>query len=162
MEKLLHTTRISIPEKERIELIAILNSTLASTTDLYIQLKQAHWNIKGMEFIGVHELLDGIAEEIEEQVDIVAERVTTLGGTALGTLQQAVTHTQLPAYPINIFSVKDHLTRLAHHIAMLGEFSRNNIKAAEKLGDMATGDIYIDLTRLLDKRLWFLEAHLQK
>ena len=162
MKKLLHTTRISIPEKERVEIIALLNKSLASTTDLYIQLKQAHWNIKGMEFIGVHELLDEIAEEVEDQVDIIAERITTLGGTALGTLQQAAKHTQLPVYPIDIFTIKDHITHLAHHMAMLGEFSRDNIKRTEKIGDTATSDIYIDLTRLLDKRLWFLEAHLQK
>ncbi|MGE0206952.1 MAG: DNA starvation/stationary phase protection protein Dps [Candidatus Babeliales bacterium] len=162
MKKLLHKTRISIPEKKRVALIALLNKTLASVADLYAQLKQAHWNIKGMEFIAVHLMLDTIAEEVEEHVDIVAERVTTLGGTALGTLQEAVKNTQLRTYPTDIFAIKDHLEHLAHNFAILGELSRNNVDETEELDDMGTNDLYIDLVRMLDKNLWFIEAHLQK
>ncbi len=162
MKNMLHATKMSLPEKDRVEIIGLLNKTLASTSDLYAQLKQAHWNIKGMQFIALHLLLDKIAEEVEEQVDIVAERVTSLGGTALGTLQEAVKNTQLRVYPVDIFAEKDHLEHLTHNFAILGELSRNNIDEAEKLGDMATNDLYIDLVRMLDKNLWFLEAHLQK
>ena len=158
----LHASRISLPEKDSIELIALLNKTLASTTDLQAQLKQAHWNVKGMEFISLHKLFDEIAEEVENQVDIIAERVTSLGGTALGTIQEAVKNTQLRKYPVDIFAAKDHLEHLAHNFAILGELARNNIKATEELGDMATNDIYIVLVRMLDKNLWFIEAHLQK
>ena len=162
MKKLTHATKISIPEKKRIEIIAILNKSLASTADLYAQLKQAHWNVKGMEFISLHKLFDDIAEEVEGHVDTIAERITALGGTALGTLQQAVKNTALRLYPIDIFTAKEHLTHLTHNFAILGELSRDAITAAEKYGDDATADIYIDLTRMLDKNLWFLEAHLQK
>lgn len=158
----LHTTRMSFPEKDRIEIIGWLNKTLASTADLYAQLKQAHWNVKGMEFIALHKLFDEIAQEVEEQVDIVAERITSLGGTALGTLQEAVKNTQLRKYPVDIFAAKDHLEHLAHNFAILSELARENIKATEELGDMATNDLYIDLERMLDKNLWFIEAHLQK
>lgn len=153
---------MSLPEKERVQIIGLLNKTLASTSDLYAQLKQAHWNVKGMQFIALHLLLDKIAEEVEEQVDIVAERVTSLGGTALGTLQEAVKNTQLRIYPVDIFAEKDHLEHLTHNFAILGELSRNNIDETAKLDDMATNDLYIDLVRMLDKNLWFLEAHLQK
>lgn len=162
MSKFLHHTRMSLPEKERVQLIAMLNKTLASTADLYAQCKQAHWNIKGMQFIALHLLLDTIAEEVEEQVDIVAERITSMGGTAFGTLQEAVKNTQLRLYPIDIFEIKDHLEHLTHNFAILGELSRDNIDESAKLDDMATNDLYIDLVRMLDKNLWFLEAHLQK
>jgi starvation-inducible DNA-binding protein len=162
MVNLLHKTKISIPEKDRIQLIVMLNKSVASTADLYAQLKQAHWNIKGAEFIALHKLLDEIAEEIEEQVDVLAERVTALGGTALGTLQEAVKSTVLRLYPVDIFSITDHLEHLTHNIAILGELSRKHMRESEKLGDMATNDIYVDLTRTLDKNLRFLEAHLQK
>jgi starvation-inducible DNA-binding protein len=162
MKSILHHTRMSLPEKERIEIIGFLNKTLASTSDLYAQLKQAHWNVKGCEFIALHKLFDEIAEEIEEQVDIVAERITSLGGTALGTLQEAVKNTQLRLYPTDIFQAKDHIEHLTHNFAILGELSRTNIKTTEGLGDMGTSDLYIDLSRMLDKNLWFIEAHIQK
>ena len=158
----LHHTKNDIPEKDRIALISLLNKTLASTSDLYGQLKQAHWNVKGMSFIALHKLFDEIAEEVEDQVDTIAERITSLGGTALGTLQQAVEHTELRSYPIDIFSEKEHLEHLSHNIAILAEIARTNIKKAEQLNDYGTSDLYIDLVRLLDKNLWFLEAHLQK
>lgn len=162
MKNILHKTKISLPEKARIEIIAILNQSLASTADLQAQLKQAHWNVKGMEFIALHKLFDAIAEEIEEQVDTIAERITSLGGTALGTLQEATKNTKLRLYPVDIFLAKDHIEHLTHNFAILGELSRNNIKETESLGDMATSDLYIDLTRVLDKNLWFIEAHVQK
>ncbi|HJM68432.1 MAG TPA: DNA starvation/stationary phase protection protein Dps [Candidatus Babeliales bacterium] len=161
MNNLLHPTKISIPEKDRIELIAMLNKSLASVTDLYIQLKQAHWNVKGSNFIGLHVLLDEIAERVEAQVDDVAERVTSLGGTALGTLQETVKNTALPSYPIDIFTGKEHVEHLTHNMGLLGELVRKDIKKSEELGDMATNDLYVDLVRVLDKDLWFLEAHLQ-
>lgn len=162
MQTILHATKMSLPEKKRIEIINMLNKSLASTADLSAQLKQAHWNVKGMEFIALHKLFDSIAELVEEQVDIIAERITSLGGTALGTLQQAVNNTELRVYPVDIFSEKDHLEHLTHNFAILGELSRKNVKETEKLDDMGTSDLYIALSRMLDKNLWFLEAHLQR
>lgn len=162
MKNILHHSKISLPEKDRVELIAILNKSLASTADLYAQLKQAHWNVKGPEFIALHKLFDELAEEVEEQVDIIAERITSLGGTALGTIQQAAANTELRLYPVDIFQAKDHIAHLAHNFAILGELTRTNIDRAEELGDMGTNDLYIDLVRLLDKSLWFIEAHVQK
>lgn len=159
---MLHATRISLPERERVEIIGILNQLLASTTDLHMQLKQAHWNVKGPEFIALHKLFDDIAEQVEEQVDIIAERITTLGGTALGTLQEAAKNTGLRTYPTNIFSAKDHIEYLTHNIALLGETARTTIKTTEGLGDLVTSELCIELTTVLDKNLWFIEAHVQK
>jgi len=162
MKKLMHATKMSLPEKVRIESITLLNKSLASGSDMYAQLKQAHWNIKGMNFIALHKLLDEIAADVQEHVDVIAERITAMGGTALGTLQQAVKNTNLFTYPVDIFAAKDHLEHLTVNMAAFGEESRNNIKNTDKIGDMVTNDLYIDLTRMLDKNLWFLEAHLQK
>lgn len=162
MKKLLHKTKIGIPEKVRIEVIRLLNHSLASTTDLYAQLKQAHWNVKGPEFIALHKLFDDIAEELEEHVDTIAERITALGGTALGTLDEAVKNTALAEYPVDIFTAKKHLEHLTHNFAILSELVRDHIDATAELDDMGTNDLYIGLERFLAKNLWFLEAHLQK
>lgn len=162
MKNMMHSTRIDLPEAIRKDVIALLNKSLATTSDLYAQLKQAHWNVKGMEFIALHKLFDQVAQEVLEQVDIIAERITSLGGTALGTLQQAVHNTALPAYPIDIFASKDHVKHVADSIAHVAKLSRENIKKTEELEDMATNDLYIDLVRMLDKNLWFVEAHIQQ
>src|SRR4029078_381605 len=103
-----------------------------------------------------------LAHEMEDQVDIVAERLTSLGATALGTLQSPTENTILLTYPLDIFSAQEHIENLSHNFALLGGLARKNIKEAEKLDDFATGDLYIDLTRVCDKSLWFIEAHIQK
>ncbi len=157
----MHKTSIDIPELNRIALVDLLNQTLANITDLQMAIKNAHWNVKGMNFIALHKFFDEIAEEVENQVDIVAERVTSLGGTALGTSQETVKGTKLKPYPIDIFAGKDHLAQLAERFAFCGKMARIDMQKSEGLGDMATNDVYIDLTRMLDKNLWFIEAHLQ-
>lgn len=162
MKVIMHNTRMSLPEKDRIEIVTILNKTLASVLDLYAQLKQAHWNLKGPEFIALHLLFDKIAEEVEEQADIVAERIMTLGGSALGTIQEIANNTSLRTYPTNIFAAADHIEHLTHNIAILGEKARENIDQMAELDDMVTNDMYISLARMLDKNLWFIEAHAQK
>jgi len=85
----LYSTRIDIPEMLRTQVIELLNQTLASTLDLKTQVKQAHWNVKGKDFYQLHELFDEIAAEVEEFIDLVAERITALGGYALGTARIA-------------------------------------------------------------------------
>lgn len=162
MKNKMHATRISLPEKERIEIVTLLNKTLASVLDLYFQLKQAHWNIKGPDFFSLHLLFDKIAEEVEGQADIIAERIMALGGTALGTTQEIVKNSGLRVYPTNIFSGVDHIEHLAHNVAILGELLNEKIDQTAELNDMVTNEIYVDLRRLLDKNLWFIEAHIQK
>lgn len=157
----MHKTSIDIPELNRIGLVDLLNQTLADISDLQMSVKNAHWNVKGMEFIALHKFFDEVAEEVEFQVDIVAERVTSLGGTALGTLQDTANGTKLKPYPADIFECKDHLRALTDRFAICARSARQNIQKSEGLGDMATNDLYIDLTRMLDKNLWFIEAHLQ-
>lgn len=160
-KKLTHATTISIPAAERDALIAILNRSLATLTDLYSATKNAHWNVKGKEFYALHLLFDEIAKGISGFNDIIAERITSLGGTAAGTIQQAVGGTILEQYPADIFSGKTHVQELAQRFAQAGAETRNAIAATEKFGDSATADIFIDITRALDKYLWFLEAHHQ-
>ena len=85
----LHKSKIDIAKGKREKLVEILNQSLADAMDLKSQAKQAHWNVKGQNFIALHELFDQVATEIEIHVDDIAERVTTLGGTAMGTVRMA-------------------------------------------------------------------------
>ncbi|WP_193198860.1 DNA starvation/stationary phase protection protein Dps [Nostoc sp. MG11] len=157
----LYPTRIDLPAAARVQIVVILNQTLAATLDLKTQAKQAHWNVKGTDFYQLHELFDELAGELEEYVDMVAERVTALGGYALGTARAAASNSILPEYPFDILDGKEHVTALADRFAPYAKHIREAIDKTNELGDADTADLYTEISRTIDKRLWFLEAHLQ-
>ena len=156
----LYSTRIDLREDVRVRTIEILNQTLAATLDLKTQTKQAHWNVKGMDFYQLHELFDEIATELEEYVDMVAERVTALGGTALGTARIAAESSILPEYDLDAVSGAEHVTALADRFGIYAQHVRDAIATTDDLGDADTADLYTEISRTADKRLWFLEAHI--
>lgn len=158
---MLHETRNDIKEGTREELIGLLNQRLADATDLKTQVKQAHWNVKGMSFISLHELFDQIASQVDTYVDDLAERITALGGTALGTARIAAQNSTLPEYPIEIADGADHIDALATVLADFGRKVRADIDKVDELGDAGTADLLTGISRAVDKQLWFVEAHLQ-
>ncbi len=160
-QRRLYSTRIDIPAEIRSQVIEILNQTLAATTDLKTQVKQAHWNVKGMDFYQLHELFDEIATEVEEFTDKFAERITALGGYAVGTVRAAAEQSFLPEYPFDINDGKAHVTALADRLAIFAKSLREAINKTDELNDMDTNDLYVEVSRVIDMRLWFLEAHLQ-
>lgn len=155
-----YPTRIDLSADVREKVVAILNQSLAASLDLKTQTKQAHWNVKGKDFYQLHELFDEMAGEIEEYVDMVAERVTALGGTALGTARVAAANSILPEYPLDAIDGMEHVTALADRYAAYAKHVRAAIEATDELGDADTADLYTEISRTIDKRLWFLEAHL--
>lgn len=157
----LHATRHDLPEETRGKLVDQLNGTLACVSDLKSQTKQAHWNVKGKAFFQLHELFDQMAAELDGFVDALAERATTLGGTAMGTVRLASKHSLLEEYPYDIFDGLAHVTALADRYATVAKHLREGIERAEELNDADTADLYTEISRAIDMRLWFLEAHLQ-
>ncbi len=155
------TTHIDIPADKRSALIEILNQHLADTLDLYTQVKQAHWNVKGKDFYQLHLLFDEIAEEIEPFIDALAERVTSLGGYANGTARMAAENSALPEYPTDATEGRDHIEALVERFGIYVGRIRSGSIEADELGDPATADLHNDISRVADQRLWFLEAHLQ-
>lgn len=157
----MHNTKNDIAKKTRENLIELLNSRLADAIDLKSQAKQAHWNVKGMNFIALHELFDRVSTEVETYVDTLAERVTTLGGTALGTVRVASSKSSLSEYPLEITDGADHVDALSTALADFGKKVRANIDDADELKDKDTADIFTEVSRNIDKLLWFVEAHIQ-
>ena len=157
----LHNTKIDLPKDKREKLIEILNGRLADASDLKSQIKQAHWNVKGMSFIALHELFDSIATAVEAHVDLIAERVTTLGGTALGTVRLAAQNSGLSEYPHEITDGASHVDAVSTALADFGKAVRKGIDDAADLGDQDTADIFTEISREIDKQLWFVEAHIQ-
>jgi starvation-inducible DNA-binding protein len=155
-------TRIDIPQENRTKLVDLLNARLADITDLYTQDKQAHWNVKGSDFWQLHELYDELAAALLPFADMVAERATALGGEALGTVRMAASSSSLKEFPRDAYGSMDSVDALADRYAMLALKLRDSADRAEQLGDMDTNDLLIEVSREVDKQLWFLEAHLQK
>ena len=142
-------------------MIGILNQQLADTFDLYSQAKQAHWNVKGPEFFQLLELFDRLAGEAEDNVDLIAERVTALGGTAMGTARMAAAFSRLEEYPADVSRGLSSVEALAARYAALAASIREAIDLSARAGDADTADLFTEISRGLDKSLWFLEAHLQ-
>jgi starvation-inducible DNA-binding protein len=157
----LHNTKIDLAKDKREKLIALLNSRLADASDLKSQAKQAHWNVKGMSFIALHELFDDVATAVEAHIDLIAERVTTLGGTALGTVRLSAENSILSEYPHEITEGADHVDALSTALADFGKAVRKAIDESSDLGDQDTADLFTEISREIDKQLWFVEAHIQ-
>jgi starvation-inducible DNA-binding protein len=161
MKPTLHKTQNDLGEPIRRTMIELLNQQLADALDLGLQAKQAHWNVKGPHFIGLHELFDKVAEELEEFTDGIAERAVELGGMALGTVQMISQRSRLSAYPLDLASGRGHVTALSGALANFGATTRTAIDSAGKAGDADTADLFTEVSRGVDKMLWMIEAHLQ-
>lgn len=154
------TTKNDLASDVREKAVILLNQQLADTFDLFGQTKQAHWNVKGMQFYQLHELFDKLAEAVEEYIDLIAERATALGGAALGTVRMSAASSRLPEYPLDAVNCRQHVEALTARFASLAKTSRAAINAAASFGDADTADLFTEVSRGLDKHLWFLEAHL--
>ncbi len=157
-----YPTRIDIHPDKRSLAISLLNQTLSNTVDLKTQVKQAQWNVKGHNFYHLYILFEEIATQLEEFTDIVAERITTLGGHAFGTARVVADKSIIVEYPLDIVDGEDHVTALADRLAAYGRSLRVGIEQADQIGDISTQNLYIEISRPIDKVLWFLDAHLFK
>jgi starvation-inducible DNA-binding protein len=160
-EKPMHRTRIDLAEDSRRQLTQLLDRRLADAIDLKLAAKHAHWNVKGPQFISLHEHFDRLAGALDAPIDEMAERITALGGTAGGTLAAVARKSSLEPYPADIVAGADHLEALARAVAAFGREVRRAIGQAGELGDEGTADLLTGLSQEIDKQLWLLEAHLQ-
>jgi starvation-inducible DNA-binding protein len=157
----MYPTKNNLAEKVRVDVVELLNARLADAIDLFNQSKQAHWNVKGSQFIALHQLFDEIADHVEEYADSLAERAVQLGGVAEGTSQVVAKRTSLAPYELGLVSGRDHVDALSSALADFGGKVRTAIDTTDGRGDRDTADLFTEISRQVDKDLWFLEAHLQ-
>ena len=157
----LFPTKNDLPEATRTQIADLLNQRLADCIDLQTQCKQAHWNVKGPSFIGLHKLFDEVNEDIEGYVDLLAERVVQLGGVAQGTARSVAARSTLSDYPSGVTSGEQHVDALSSALATFGAGTRRAIQQVDERHDDDTADILTEISRAIDKWLWFVEAHLQ-
>ncbi|MFC4552997.1 MULTISPECIES: DNA starvation/stationary phase protection protein Dps [Halorussus] len=154
-------TGVDLPEETRRTVVGMLNQSLADTTDLTTQLKYAHWNVKGINFYQLHLLFDEIAEVLEEHADTIAERATALGGEATGTARMAAANTRIPEIPTDATTGPEYLEALVERVSIHASNLRRDIELAVEYDDEDTADLYTELSREVDKQLYFLQSHLQ-
>ena len=157
----MYKTKNDLSEKVRIQVAGLLQERLADATDLVTQAKQAHWNVKGPDFIALHELFDKVYEHAGEYTDLLAERIVQLGGIAEGTVRVVGKRSQLPEYPLTIAAGKEHVESLSRSLAYFGSVVRQAIDRADEMGDKDSADIFTEISRAVDKDLWFVEAQAQ-
>jgi starvation-inducible DNA-binding protein len=157
----MYETSNDLSPTTRGSLIEILNEHLADAIDLHLQAKQAHWNIKGPNFVGLHALFDQVAAQALEYSDEIAERTVALGGIARGTLQAVSRQTQLREYPLEPGDWRSHVQAMRDALATFGRGARKAIDDATALNDADTADLFTEISRGVDKSLWMVEAHVQ-
>jgi starvation-inducible DNA-binding protein len=157
----LFATKNDLSPSTRVQVCELLNQRLADCIDLQTQCKQAHWNVKGPSFIALHKLFDEVNEDVEEYVDLLAERIIQLGGVAEGTARRVASRSGLDEYPAQLITGEDHVDALSSALAAFTNSTRVAVDEADQLDDPATVDILTEITRGTDKWLWFVEAHQQ-
>lgn len=154
------TTHNDISEGVRSDMIVLLNQHLANNSDLYSQAKQAHWNVKGKDFYQLHLLFDTLAGEIEPFSDEIAERITALGGMAFGTVRMAASSSQLLEFPDGAQDGMTFVRALAERYGQYSSALRAGIEQSAE-NDPTTSDLLTGISHVVDKHLYFLDAHLQ-
>ena len=155
----MNPTRNDLSENTRSSIVSIIQPRLADSIDLHSQMKQAHWNVRGKSFIALHELFDQIAAEVLAQTDMMAERITALGGQADGTVRITAATSSLSEYPLEPGSQDDHVEAVSQALSSFASTVRSAAREAAEMGDDDTADLFTEVSRATDKNLWLVEAH---
>ena len=157
----MYTTENDMSLDRRTNMNLLMNQRLASAIDLQMQMKQAHWNVKGPSFFSLHQLFDKAYDEAEQYVDLIAERIVQFGGIAHGTVRSSAASTELADYPAAIADGLAHVEAVARALSTFGGEARSMVVEANVLEDAGTADLFTEISRSVDKMLWFVEAHSQ-
>src|SRR5688572_14274292 len=152
---------VALSAETRIESGQLLNRVLADTTILHALYKKHHWVVAGPTFYQLHLLFDKHAGEQLELVDLLAERVQTLGAIAVGDPRHAAELTTIERAPNGAESVADMISRTLNAHEQIIEKVRKGIDDTEKNGDWGSNDLLMsDVLRRNELQVWFISEHL--
>jgi starvation-inducible DNA-binding protein len=153
---------IGIEAKHREGVVGLLSPLLADEYVLYTKTRNYHWNVVGPQFNDLHKFFQEQYEALDDVVDEVAERVTTLGGRAVGTLAEFVQLTRLKEQPARYPEAREMIADLlADHEAIIRTLRRDLETAAEQHHDVGTNDFLTGLMERHEKMAWMLRAFLE-
>jgi len=158
----LQPTRNDLPHATRASLVVLLAPHLHAAVDLYLRVKDAHWNVKGPQFSELHRLFDEVAADVLDYADDLAERIVQLGGRASAGAREVADGSPLPRPTSPVQGWEALVGHVADLLSAFGAAARDGIDHAAKLGDADTADLLTEVSRGVDKWLWMVEAHVQK
>jgi starvation-inducible DNA-binding protein len=151
---------IALSAEARRESAQLLNQILADTTILYALYKKHHWLVAGPTFYQLHLLFDKHAEEQLELIDLIAERIQSVGGIAVGDPRHAAELTTIPRPPDGAEEVPVMIGRLLDAHETIIEKIRTALDKTEKSKDMGTNDLLLgDVLRRHELQVWFIAEH---
>jgi len=151
----------ALPEEQQAKLIEMLNRRLADAIDLQLQSRQAYWNVKGPHFMALRELFNKVAQGVEEYANLIAERVVQLGGKAEGTADTVAGRSSLDRYWLSTTEGTGHIDALSTTLTDFGRHTRYASAQATELKDADTAAIFTEISRGIDKWIWFVETSQQ-
>jgi starvation-inducible DNA-binding protein len=151
---MMRLTRNTLSENVCTQTGEMLNRRLAAAIHPSGQLKQAHRNMGGPSFIAVHELFDRVTREAESDSDLIAERTAGLGAVAEGQSRSRPSELSLSRAPCGSPTKAN-----AAALATFGQPARKAIGQSAAIGDADTADFFIEISRSVEDRLWFVESH---
>ncbi len=156
----LPTRNDTLPPPGRAAVCAMLDALLADAIDLAYQVRSAHWNVRGPQFIALHRLLDEVYDAVDGYVDTLAERIGQFGGIAHGTVPTVAARTRLPAGALEVAPARAHVAAVAQVLAAFGKSLREAVAALLGMADQGSANLLIDMGNGVDKHLWLVESHL--
>ncbi|MDD5371366.1 MAG: DNA starvation/stationary phase protection protein [Anaerolineaceae bacterium] len=149
---------IGLDSDVRHSVVAILNNTLANEAVLTLKTRSAHWNVSGADFFELHTLFDTQYQLLNNISNDVAERARMLGGFAIGSLEEFLSHTRLEEQPGD---VPDILRLLADHEAVIRFLREDTRKCKEEYEDEGTFELLVSVLRVHEKMAWMLRAYIE-
>jgi starvation-inducible DNA-binding protein len=152
---------LALDFEARVESVQLLNQILSDSMILYALYKKHHWLVRGPTFFQLHLLLDKHAEEQLKLIDLLGERVQTLGGVAVGDPRLAAEITTVPRPPDGAEEVPAMLSRLLEAHEIIIEKVREAITKTAESRDDGTNDLLMsDVLRTNELQVWFVAEHL--
>ena len=152
---------LRIPEEKAEQLVDALNTDLAATYVLYHQIKKHHWLVEGAEFLGVHEYLGEVAEDLEENADELAERAQAIGGVPLSGGANYEEHAPVTPEDADAYDIRPSLENDLELFGEVTEMLREHVQLARNLGDYGTEEVFREVLEDVEEHGHHIEHYLE-
>lgn len=150
---------IGLSTEKSKELRSDLNILLANFQTYYQNLRGIHWNIKGKRFFDLHLKFEELYTDANTKVDMIAERILTLGGVPEHTFKDYIDHSNVPV-GINVSRDEDAIRLIVDSLTELLLIERRILEASDSASDEGTNSMMSDFITEQEKTVWMMKAWL--
>nr|WP_315251073.1 DNA starvation/stationary phase protection protein [uncultured Flavobacterium sp.] len=155
------TPKIGITEDHLQKANSLLSVVLSDEMTLYVKTRKFHWNVAGESFMELHKLFEQQYTEIEQTIDLVAERIGKLGGKTIGTMSEFIKLSRIKENPNKFPNQKAMLAELlADHEILITELRKDIDTSAEENHDAGTADLLTGILQQHETAAWVLRRYL--